>query len=324
MIASRVPGPPWLLVLLVSAVAMTGWRRWPAADAVPAGVASDVRPGYRHVPLLGLPLDDAIDDADGDHDDRPVEAPAGPVKTCLPFLAPILQHPNWQLRIASAYFTCFGAEVTGDFTIASTGEVTWTKPGWPVRRLALSSEQLALVRRLDQLSCVQLQGEDRHRDWLFIGLDLGKFDEYGGARISTESMLGRAVTAMLDDLTAEYRRPRQAVIGSMDLRLATTEPGALYHVRVTGGRLTARRGRKLLVDEPVDPELLIDLVDATLARRAVDEPDVKGALLLHGWSAPVALSRWERGPFEQIHRAIASARYLDAGSRATGAPVHPE
>jgi hypothetical protein len=317
MIASPVPGQRWWFVLLVSAVAMTAWRSRPVAEAVLADVRSDVRPvTYRHVPLLGIPLDDAIDDADGDYDDRPVEAPAGPVKTCLPFLAPILKHPNWQLRITSAYSTCFGAEATGDFTIASTGEVTWTRPGWPVRHLALSSEQLALVRRLDQLSCIQLQRDVGDLDWLLIGLDLGKFDEYGGARISAASTLGRAVTAMLDDLTTRYRQPRHEAVGSMDLRLATTEPGAVYRVRVTGGRLTVKRGRKLLVDEPVDPDLLLDLVDAALERRTVDEPDVKGVLLMHGRSVPVALTRYGRSPFELIHRAIASARYLDTELRA--------
>jgi hypothetical protein len=106
------------------------------------------------------------------------------------------------------------------------------------------------------------------------------------------------------------------MIGSMDLRLATTERGPVYRVRVTGGRLTVKRGRKLLVDEPVDPDLLVDLADAALEQREVDVPDVKGVLLLHGRSVPVSIERYGRGPFELIIHAIARAQVIEAESRA--------
>lgn len=302
-------------MLLVAMVAIAAWRAWPVApvDPVTAG-APAVRPAvYRYVPLIGIPLDDAVDAADGDWHNAPVEAPAGPVSTCLPFLAPILQHPNWQLRITQGVAHCQGDDIRGDFVIASTGEVTWTMPGGPVRHLALSSEQLALVRRLDQLSCVQLQSEDRGGyavDWLSIGLDLGKHDRYAAASIAPASTLGRAVTALLDDLVAQYRKSRRALIGSFDLRLQTTEAGAVYTVRVTGGRLTAKRGRKLLFEEPVDPELLVDLADAILERRPVDEPYSKGVLLMNGWPVPVNLPYYEKGLFEPIHRAFQGARWI--------------
>jgi hypothetical protein len=264
-----------------------------------------VRPvTYYYVPLSGIPLYDAIDEADGDYSAPPLEAPAGPVKTCLPFLAPILQYPNWQLRISNGSSSCSGDTVEGDFTIGSTGEVTWTMPGGPVRHLALSSEQLALVRRLDQLSCVELVPGPGERGWLSIGLDLGKHYEFEGARISPASTLGRTVSAMLDDLTTRYRQPRREAMGSFDLRLEATRPGAVYSARVTGGRLTVKQGRKLLFEEPVDVDQLIDLVDAALERRPIDDPDVKGVLLMNGWSVPVSLWHYEKGPFAQIDRAI--------------------
>lgn len=310
MRASTVPGPRWSFVLLASAVAMTAWRAWPMADAVHARAPADARA-----------------EADGDADERPRETPAGPVKTCLPFLAPILEHPNWQLRITRNDGTCYGPDFRGDFTIASTGDVTWTKPRWLERRLALSREQLALVRRLDQLSCeprpelprrldqlscVELSFGGRDPGWVWIGPKLGASDEYVGARISVESALGGAVAAMLNELVAEYRESRREVIGTMDLRLAITEPGLTYRVRVTGGRLTVERNRRRIVDEPLDPDLLIDLVDAALERRAAADPDVKGVLLMHGWSVPVMLRRDEPSPFDLIHLAIDRARDLDA------------
>ncbi len=317
-------------MLLIAAVAVTAWRAWPVAPMA-AEAPADVRPAtYRYVPLLGLPLEHAVDEVDGDHSEPLLEAPAGPVQTCLPFLAPILKHPNWQLRITSGFASCDEGVVTGDFTIASSGDATWTDPGGPVRHLALSSEQLALVRRLDRLSCVELQreGDERYFDnqWLSIGLDLGKRDELTGARVPAASVLGRAVTAMLEDLKAQYRRSQREVIRSMDLRLATTARGAVYRVRVTGGYLTVKRGSKLLVDDPLNPELLIDLVDAALERRTADKPSVKGVLLVNGRSVPVTLVRPARGPFEVrsrepfelIHHSIDRARHIEAELRRSG------
>jgi hypothetical protein len=313
MIASPVPSPRWLFALLVSAVVMTAWRAWPVAEEAPAAARPDVGPAtYRYVPLLGLLLDDEVDAADGDFDAPPLEAPAGPVRTCLPFLAPILAHPRWQLRITTHHADCF-AQIEGDFTIASTGDVTWTKPGWPVRHLALSGEQLALVQRLDQLSCVELQRQRSELAWLTIGLDLGAADDDAGARIQVASTLGRAVTAMLDELTEQYRGPQREAISAMDLQLATTAPGAIYRVRLHGGRLTVKHGRKLLLDKPVEPDLLVDLVDAALERPPADpDPDVKGVLRLHGRSVPVALAARGQSPFALIHWAIRDAQDVEA------------
>jgi hypothetical protein len=322
MIASRVTGLRSLLALLIATVAITAFRAWPELPADPAVVAESpaaARPvTYRYVPLTGVPLDNAVDAADGDWEIRPREAPVGPVQTCLPFLAPILEHPNWRLRISDIVSHCTGEDVLGDFSIASTGEVTWTSPDGPARHLTLSSEQLALVRRLDQLSCVQLETERRGGysvEWLSIGLDLGQHHPYTGARISPDSMLGRAVMAMLDELTAGYRQPRREAIGSIDLRLATTEPGPVYRVRIDGDRLTVKHGQKLLVDEELWPDVLVDLVDLALEHRPVAEPDLAGVLLLHGRSVPLAVSaRRERSPFAQIYRAIESAKYVEETS----------
>jgi hypothetical protein len=325
MIASRVPGLRSVVVVLIATVAIAAWRAWPVVEEAFTGVRPAARPDARpvlyryYVPLNGAPLWYAIDEADGDEAAAlPLEAPAGPVKTCLPFLAPILQYPNWQLRISNGVSNCSGDWVKGDFTISSTGAVTWSTPGWPVRHLALSSEQLALVRRLDQLSCVQLQPEPTELDWLSIGLDLGKHYEYAGARVSPASTLGRTVTAMLDGLVEQYRRPRRELIGSFDLRLTTTEPGAIYGVRITGGRLTVKRGRKLLIDDPVEADLLIDLVDAALAQPPVGDPDARGRLLINGRLVPVSLLFYEKGPFELIHHAVMGARWTEEQQRSRG------
>lgn len=320
MIASPVPGQRWLFALLVFAVATTAWRAWPVAEEVPGVARPDVGPElrpvtYRYVPLLGLPLDDLVDAADGDFDDPPLEAPPGPISTCLPFLASILAHPNWQLRITTHRAGCFG-EIDGDFTIASTGDVTWTRPGWPARHLALSTEQLALVRRLDQLSCVELQRDRSELAWLTIGLDLGAADDYAGARIQVASTLGRTVTAMLDELAEQYRGPRRELIAALDLQLATTAPGAVYRARIHGGRLTVKHGPTLLLDKPIEPDLLVDLVDAALEQPPADpDPDVKGVLRLHGRSVPIAHAARGQTPFAPIHWAIRDAQDIEASQR---------
>jgi hypothetical protein len=314
-IASSFGGLRWAIVLLIANVALVGWRAIEdtleqARSAARPVADHDARPvTYRHVPLLGPSLYDAIDDADGDREHAPLTAPAGPVQTCLPFLAPYLEHPSWQLRITHGYGSCFGDQPVGSFTFDSTGAVTWSKPGWPVRHLALSEAQLALVRRLDQLSCVELQPDGSEPGFLSIGLDLGKHQSYGGAYVPPASVLGRAVTALLRDLEAQYRQPRREALSSIDLRLATTEPGAIYRVRIAGGRITVQHGRKVLVDEPVDADEVMDLVDMLLTQPAIDEHDMRGVLLMQNVSVPVSAWRWERGPVQLIHYAISTAEH---------------
>jgi hypothetical protein len=125
--------------------------------------------------------------------------------------------------------------------------------------------------------------------------------------MSPRATFGQALAPVLDQLVAEYPEPRGAVVGSMDLRLATTQRGAIYRVRIAGERLTVSQGRRLLVEEQVGSETMIDLVDLALERRAVVDPDLKGTLLMNGWSVPVAVSRRAPGPFEQIERAVERA-----------------
>ena len=325
MIASRASGQRWLSMVLISLLATTMWRTWPVAqedlDLAPPAT-------YHHVPLLGMSLDDAIEEASGGrHSKPPREAPAGPVKTCLPFLAPILAHPSWQLRIASGYPSCGGPpEPTWELTIASSGAVTWTDRRGQVRHLSLSAEQLALVRRLDQLSGVRLQRTDaelqygsEHR-WLSIGLDLGKYEPGDGAHVPAASDLGRAIIPMVDELVDRYRDARLPAIGSMELRLATTARGrgAAYRVRIAGDRLTVKRGGNLLLEQQMGDELRLDLVDAALERRAVDAPSMKGMLYMDGWSVPVQIVRTGTGPFEEIYRAIELAQENEAWLHANG------
>ena len=162
MIATPVPGPRWLFVLLIPAVATAVWRAWTVAEPAPADAASaEVRSGVRPLMCryasLANPFDDAITESRSDHAGPRRAAPARPELECRMFLTPILEHPRRQLRI-TVHTDCPGGEDKGDFSIASTGEVTWTKRGWPVRHLALSSEQRARVRRLDQLSCFEERG----------------------------------------------------------------------------------------------------------------------------------------------------------------------
>jgi hypothetical protein len=283
MIASPVLGQRWLLVLLISTFGMTAWQARPATEVALTEAAPAAQPDvapvtYRYVPLLGTPLTLAVEDARGELEDPPRD-PSDPVRTCLPFLAPLLAHPNWQIRI--------------------------------VRHLQLSNEQLALVQRLDRLSCVMwkdVPASYLRSHWLTIGIDFISQDRgIDGAQVPLQSDLGQALAPVLDQLVAEYPEPRGAVVGSMDLRLATTQRGAIYRVRIAGERLTVSQGRRLLVEEQVGSETMIDLVDLALERRAVVDPDLKGTLLMNGWSVPVAVSRRAPGPFEQIERAVERA-----------------
>jgi hypothetical protein len=305
MFASRVTGLRSLVVLLIAAVAITAFRAWPGLPAAPV---AEVAPMAEVAPAA---------------DWETPEAPAEPVQTCL-----LLAHPNWGLRITNVVSRCPGKDILGDFTITSSGEVTWTKPGRPVRHFALWSERLELVRRLEQLSCVALKMAPHGGELLSIRLDLGQHYAYTEAHIARNTLIGHRVTEMLDEIVAPYRGPRREAIGPIDLSLTTSEFGAVYDVRIDCDRLTVKHGRKLLVDEEVEADALVDLVDWALESytgtgddvvvgcacgwRAVDGPDVRGVLRVNGRNVRVTFPRHASGPFDLINRAIYRAQVIAA------------
>jgi len=133
MLAARTPGNRLLVVSAVVTLATGGvLLALPGAEE-PTPERSDYH--YTLVPLSG--------------DVLPSPAPG---KTCVPFLAPLVAHPRWQLQIARAHSGCMGEWLVGTFSVSSDGKVGWSRPGMADRELELSPEQLATVRGLDRLS----------------------------------------------------------------------------------------------------------------------------------------------------------------------------
>jgi hypothetical protein len=169
----------------------------------------------------------------------------------------------------------------------------------------LSRDQLAFVRQLDHLSCVERPALGvLQLGWLHIN------GQSGAVMLSDESPLARTVIAMLDELAAGYLPSRREESDLIELRLATTAPGTVHRVRVAGGRLTLQRGDELLFDEPMGPDQQVDLVDALLAQRGVDEPDLTGVLRTQDRVLLLALSfagSWQ-GPFAEIIDVLRAAR----------------
>lgn len=81
---------------------------------------------YHLVPLLAYPIGQAMEDG---------------ATSCLPFLQPVLAHPNWQIQILHAFGSCFGDQMIDSLAIDSEGRVEWSRPHMPVRYLQLYREQ---------------------------------------------------------------------------------------------------------------------------------------------------------------------------------------
>src|SRR5688500_20129395 len=87
-------------VLVAGSVALVLWRVMPPPFEMPE--PREPASTYTLVPLLGEPLSQAVDDADGTINDWAPRSKDVVEVSCVPFLAPLAELPNWALQIVSA------------------------------------------------------------------------------------------------------------------------------------------------------------------------------------------------------------------------------
>jgi len=290
MLASRIGGNRLLVVSAVVTIVTGG-----GLYAIPRAAAPPPQHGsarYTLVPLSGDML-----------------PPAEPGKTCVPFLAPLVAHPRWQVQIARAHSGCLGEWLIGSFSVTSDGKVVWSQPGLPDRELALSPAQLATVRGLDRLDCVRTERVGYGEEFFRVGIGGGQWAR-GGAYVSRSSALGEVLAKLLDDLVAEYRTKRLAAFAPItaDLQLGK------YRLALRGTHVTVRHGKRVLVDKDVDDAQVVDLLDAMIGNPDKpyerDEYTAVGTFSASGIAVPLAVVRVDmNGPTELLARALDEAVY---------------
>src|SRR5262245_26054024 len=118
----------WLFVAVAAVALVAAIAARPGDDDVPARP-----PHFTFFPLAGAPIDYVVEDA---------QASGAP---CLPFLAPILARPSWQLQIVDGVTSCLGEVIHASLEIDHTGLAAWMEPGMPERRTWLTPDELHAI-----------------------------------------------------------------------------------------------------------------------------------------------------------------------------------
>jgi hypothetical protein len=260
--------------LLVGLV-IAGVRWWPAAASE---TSEGMRPGpapWRLVPLAGLSLDTAVEQAQrpstarSDHEARPGAS-------CLPFFEPILALPNWSVHLA--WFDEGAVGVARDAVdISADGTLTWSHLGLPPRRLPLDALQQARFRAIDRFGCdARYCGNG---NTLTVGLGTGAAAEDG-------AHINGPLRAELEGLFADVLADWLDSLGDIRLRILTTELPVGMATEL-GGLLTSD-GTGWTVSHDVGQswdgdgvQLFATLVAVGLASRP-NQVAATGEVLLHG------------------------------------------
>src|SRR5512138_1483886 len=157
MIASHVTAKRLVTTFLGMSMALLVWRLWPLLPdaAIEDEPAPAPRATYTLYPLSGDPLWWAVNDLDGDKSYWGRPKPAHPeLTTCLPFYAPLLEHPHWEIQIVRGASSCTTDGLRDSFTVDGRGRVTWWRAKRPLRELELTPAEMAQLRTIDDLDCV--------------------------------------------------------------------------------------------------------------------------------------------------------------------------
>jgi hypothetical protein len=270
-------------------------------------------PTYTLVPLLGEPLSQAVDDADGTINDwAPPANDIGEV-SCLPFLAPLVERASWELQFVSASSGCLGETIHERFVVDSNGRVAWQRPNMPGRTLELTTEEIARIRTLDRKDCVRTEETGYGEGFYRISL-AGLKDAEGGAHVSQSSAMAKELDEIFEAAKNRYRAGRLAALGITELRLHGTarySERPVYRVDLVGSKLTVRHGRRVLLEKVLETDELVESLDRLEPSRA-DVRSARGWLRSRGVTQAVALPLDTYGDFnDPLLRAIEEASYIE-------------
>jgi hypothetical protein len=303
-------------VLVAGSVALVLWRVVPPPFEMPEP-PQDKAPTYTLVPLLGEPLSQAVDDADGTINDwAPRSSDLGEV-SCVPFLAPLVEHPNWEIQFVSAASGCMGATIHDQYVVKSDGAVVWTLRNMPTRKLELTADEVTRIRTLDRKDCVRTEETGYGEAFYRISL-AGIENAEGGAHVSRSSTMAAELDAIFEGAKERYRAGRLATLGITELRLHGTaryETRPIYRVDIAGSKLTVRHGNRVLVEKVLEAHELVETLDRLEEPRA-DIRSARGWLRSRGVTQAVALPLDTYGDFwDPVLRAIEEASYLENPGR---------
>ncbi len=281
--------------------------RDPACPAEEAVQKPTPRASYQVVPLTGEPLYQAAEDGH-----------------CVPFLRPLLAHPNWELRISAGTSGCLGDFLHDSFAVHADGTATWSRPGAPVRELALAPDDLDAIRTLDTLSCAATEDERGYYvGWYRIGLGADALLQ-GTPSIPRSSAMAKRLDEIFENMVSMYQRRILGLGTARAWLTANYYDGARYQVELVDHTVRVTHKGRVLAEETLDDAGLVDLIDRARMAPALppaaphkgrdeDPALARGELHFAGYRYPLAIS-WsepEMSGYDVIRRAVANAEYTE-------------
>jgi hypothetical protein len=290
-----------VLALTACSAATVLYQAWPVHIEV-----EPPAPTYHYVPLIGDPtysLEDAAKSGRGG---------------CVPWVEPLLAHPNWSLQLVDGASGCTGDWIHNTYEVTSTGSVTWTADGMHPRQLQLTRDELAVIIGMNHIDCGRTDEVGYSYGWMRVAPG---GDPKGGAgtAIPQTSMLGIVLEGSVRRAVDRYRTQRLAQIGSFEVHLIATDEHNRGRYRIdldARGQLTIRHRSHVLLDKQVEAEMRVDLLDYLLTRlTAPPDPEwkpAKGYLVAAGARIPLAVSRWDQPEYQWLWRMFDDALYVES------------
>jgi hypothetical protein len=265
---------------------------------------------YRMVPVSGLPMWNAVDDS----------------HNCVPFLKTWLERPDWEIQVSRGASSCTTDGLRDSFTIDARGEVTWWRARSLVRHLHLTPEELAQLTAIDRLDCKRTDEIGYGEQWYRVSTG-GDRHGTSGPYFPGSSTGAKALATIFDAAVARYYKARLAELGtiSADFKAVSnlqdwSPRRARYKLELRDHHIAVSYDKKLLEENDVEDEPLVDMLDAILAPPAADDEltrtldsdaeihRIRGTVTVGTRTMPLSLSTWDiYGPLEPVARAFDSA-----------------
>ncbi len=289
-----------VLALTACSAATVLYQAWPAVTetAPPA-------PTYHYVPIVGDPtysLEDAATSGRGG---------------CVPWVEPLMAHPNWSLQLVDGATGCTGDWIHNTYEVRSDGSVIWTAEGLPPRGLQLTPDELAVITGMNHIDCGRADEVGYTFGWMRVAPG-GDPRGRAGAAIPQSSMLGVVLEGVMTHAIDRYREWRIADIGTFEAHLTIRIENHRGRYRIdldSRGQLTVRHGSHELSQRVLDDAERIDVLDQLKTHNdavSIEETDTaRGFLVADGSRVPLAVSRWER-QYDLLWRTFDDALYVES------------
>lgn len=303
-LAASLTGTRLVAFAVACSAAFGLYRAWPEAEP-PAAAPLPADPTYSFVPLLGDPAYAYQDARD--------QQGAG----CVPFIAPLIAHPNWSLQLVDGDSGCTGQHIAHSYEVFWDRSVMWQAEHMPNRVLQLTEAEMALIASTNAFPCGRTDPVGYSYGWIRVAPG-GDPEGRGSAVVPESSLAGGMLHAVMAGAVARYQVARLAEIGRFEVHLtARVGKSRVYLDLGADGRLVVRQGKRVLSSDALEVAERVELFDY-LATRIGPPPTegvsavLRGSLTAAEAVLPIELDRGHDWHLWRLWNAIPEADELES------------